>query len=78
MTDDPSKPPRSISGLVLLACAFGVPVVGFLIAAAMWWILNGVPDDGRGLWGGLLLVFGVAVIGGAAWLADRYWVRPKR
>ena len=78
VTQPPARTPRSLSGWVLIACAFAVPVIGFLMAAAMWWMVNGVPDDGRGLWGGVLLVFGVAVIGGLYWLAERYWINPRR
>lgn len=72
------KPSRSIIQLVLLACAFAVPVVGFLMAMAMWWMLNGVPGQGRGLWAGLMLVFGIAVIGAAYLAADRYWINPRK
>jgi len=76
---DPKPPgPRSISQLVLLACAFAVPVIGFLMAMAMWWMLNGLPGQGRGLWAGLMLVFGMGVIAAAYWAADRYWIRPRR
>ena len=77
MTDDPSRPPRSLSGWALLACAFAVPVLGFLIAVVMWWAVNGVPDGGRGMGGGLLLFLGVAVIAAAWWAADRFWIGPR-
>jgi hypothetical protein len=78
MTDNPGEPRRKSRTVLLILCAFVLPVVVFLISVAGWWAVNGVPDGGRGMLGGLGLLIGVVLIGGGYWLADRYWVRPKR
>jgi len=74
---DPGDPRRGIRNKVLFITATVVPVVGFMIAVVAWWMVNGVPDGGRGMIGGLLTVIGIAVIAGGYWLADRYWIRKR-
>ena len=81
MTNDSGEPGqnrRDPRTAILLLCAFVLPIVVFLIAVVAWWMVNGVPDGGRGMLGGLWLLIGVALIGGGYWLADRYWVNPRR
>lgn len=77
MTDDPGENRRNPRTVILILCAFVLPIAVFLLAVAGWWAVNGVPDGGRGIPGGLLLLAGVALIGGGYWLADRYWVRRR-
>ena len=54
-----------------------VPCVLFLVAMAAWIVTNGAPD-GRGMLGGVLTFVGIVLIGGCYWLAERYWINPRR
>jgi hypothetical protein len=69
------RPDRA--GRLMLIWAAIVPCVAFLGLVAAWWVKNGVPDHGRGLPAGVWLLAGLAVIGGAYWLAERYWIRKR-
>lgn len=55
-----------------------VPCILFLVAMIAWTVVNGMPGDARATLGGVMVFLGIGMIVGCYWLADRYWIRPKR
>lgn len=74
---DPDKNRLVLRNRLLLIFGAIVPCVLFVVAMIAWTVVNGLPDDGGGLIGGVLLIIGIAIIGGGYWLADRYWINPR-
>ncbi len=74
---DPDKAAQARRTRLMLIFGAIVPCALFVVAMIAWTVVNGLPDDGGGLIGGVLLIIGVAVIGAGYWLADRYWINPR-
>ncbi len=74
---DPDEARLALRNRLLLIFGAIVPCALFVVAMIAWTVVNGLPDDGGGLIGGVLLIIGIAVIGGGYWLADRYWIRRR-
>ena len=74
---DPDKAREALRNRLLLIFGAIVPCALFVVAMIAWTVVNGLPDDGGGLLGGVLMLIGIAVISGGYWLADRYWINPR-
>ena len=74
---DPDKAREALRTRLLMIFGVIFPYVLFVLAMIAWTAVNGLPADGGGLIGGVLLIIGIAVIGGGYWLADRYWIRRR-
>lgn len=79
MTDPAAEAARKArrTRLLLLIGAIA-PCAIFLVAMAGWIAMNGMPDEGKGMLGGVLTLIGIVLIGACYWLAERYWINPRK
>jgi hypothetical protein len=74
----PGDPRQARRTRLLLIIGVIAPCLVFVIAMIGWIAVHGLADGAGGMLGGVLTFVGIAVIGGGYWLADRYWIRPRR
>ena len=78
VTHEPDKASQARRTRLLLIVGAAAPCVLFLVGMIAWTVVNGLPDNGAGLLGGMLTVTGIAIIAGGYWLAERYWINPRK